>query len=198
MSAVSPIASITARIAAIESRIGVRRPTSPSSSSQAGSAAWAGAAAASGLTGSSAPATVVPVSQGVGVSTLPVSNVPYAAEFNAAATAHDVPARLLAAVAYVESRFDTSAVSPAGAVGLMQFMPATAAGMGVDPYNPRSAIDGAARYLRSNFERFGSWDMAVAAYNVGPSAIAKQGSLSPGTQASTYLSSVLTAVGDIS
>ena len=64
-----------------------------------------------------------------------------------AASRHGVDASLLAAVAQQESNFNSSAVSPAGAQGLMQFMPATAAGLGVNPLDPTSAIDGAAKYL---------------------------------------------------
>ena len=65
------------------------------------------------------------------------------------------------------------AVSAAGAQGLMQFMPATAKGLGVDPLDPSSAIDGAARYLSSLKDQFGSTDLALAAYNAGPAAVSR-------------------------
>jgi soluble lytic murein transglycosylase-like protein len=107
------------------------------------------------------------------------------------------PLEFTLAITRQESSFDPRARSAADARGMMQFLPSTAAGMGVDPYDPRSAIDGAARYLRAGFDRFGSWDMAVAAYNIGPNAMARQGSILPGSQASKYLSSVLAAAGSV-
>ena len=94
---------------------------------------------------------------------------------------------------YVESRFQTDVVSSAGAVGMMQFMPSTAASMGVDPRDPASAIDGAARYLRTQIDRFGSIEMALASYNVGPGAMANAGGIQPGSQAERYVNAVLSA-----
>lgn len=122
---------------------------------------------------------------------------PYAALFNAAGAKYGVPPRVLAAIGYVESRFHTDSVSSAGAVGMMQFLPSTAASMGVDPTDPASAVDGAARYLRSAIDRFGNLDMAIAAYNVGPGAVAASG-IQPGSQAEKYTNAVLTATGRIS
>ena len=84
-----------------------------------------------------------------------------------------LPVGVLAAVAKTESAFDPNAVSHAGATGLMQFMPATAEEMGVDPLDPASAIDGAARYLTQNLRRFGSLELALAAYNAGPGRVAR-------------------------
>lgn len=121
---------------------------------------------------------------------------PYAELFNAAGAKYGVSPRVLAAIGYVESRFQTDVVSSAGAVGMMQFLPSTAASMGVDPKDPASAIDGAARYLRSGIDRFGNLEMAIAAYNVGPGAVATSG-IQPGSQAETYTNAVLTATGRI-
>jgi len=58
--------------------------------------------------------------------------------------------------------------SSAGALGVMQLMPATAAALGVDPYNEDQNIDGGIRYLRQMYRTFGDWKTAVAAYNAGP------------------------------
>lgn len=133
-----------------------------------------------------------------GVATAPVgapdgdlSSIPFAELFRQAATAHGLDAALLAAVARTESGFDTGAVSPAGAQGLMQFMPATAAGMGVDPWDPRSAIDGAARYLRRELDRFGRLDLALAAYNAGPGAVQRHGGIPPFPETLAYVRKVL-------
>lgn len=91
----------------------------------------------------------------------------------AAAKRHGVDARILGAICYVESRYRINAVSPKGARGPMQFMPATAARYGLrDPHNPEQAIDAAARYLRDLLRRFGGRvDLAVAAYNAGEGAV---------------------------
>ncbi|MBM7807450.1 cell wall-associated NlpC family hydrolase [Geodermatophilus bullaregiensis] len=122
-----------------------------------------------------------------------LAGVPYADLFAAAGARHGVDPALLAAVAKVESGFDSSAVSSAGATGLMQFMPATARGLGVDPSDPASAVDGAARYLRQLTDRFGSTDLALAAYNAGPSAVARAGGIPPYAETQSYVRKVTSA-----
>jgi len=93
--------------------------------------------------------------------------------FVVAAKRYGVDARILRAICFVESHYRTSAVSPKGARGPMQFMPATAARYGLrDPHNPEQAIDAAARYLRDLLEKFGGRvDLAVAAYNAGEGTV---------------------------
>jgi soluble lytic murein transglycosylase-like protein len=120
---------------------------------------------------------------------------PHAALFNEAGARWGIPPTVLAGMAYVESRFRNDVVSQAGAVGMMQFLPSTAASMGVNPHDPTSAIDGAARYLRTALDRFGSLDMAIGAYNIGPGAMARAGSVNPGTQADRYVTAVRAAAG---
>ncbi|RBY86067.1 NlpC/P60 family protein [Blastococcus sp. TF02A-26] len=122
-----------------------------------------------------------------------MAGVPYADLFVSAGARHGVEPALLAAVAKTESGFDSSAVSPAGATGLMQFMPATARGLGVDPRNPASAVDGAARYLRQLTDQFGSTDLALAAYNAGPGAVSRAGGIPPYPETRSYVSKVLSA-----
>jgi cell wall-associated NlpC family hydrolase len=121
-----------------------------------------------------------------------LAGVPYANLFTQAANRHGVDASLLAAVASQESGFDSQAVSPAGAQGLMQFMPATAAGLGVNPLDPSSAIDGAARYLSSLTRQFGSTELALAAYNAGPGTVSRYGGLPPYTETQNYVRAVMT------
>jgi hypothetical protein len=120
-----------------------------------------------------------------------LAGVPYADLFTRAAGRHGVDASLLAAVAKQESGFDSQAVSPAGAQGLMQFMPATAKGLGVNALDPASAIDGAARYLSSLTKQFGSTDLALAAYNAGPGTVSRYGGIPPYPETQNYVRAVM-------
>jgi soluble lytic murein transglycosylase len=95
--------------------------------------------------------------------------------FRAAAEDARLPASLLAAVAYVESRFVESARSPRGAVGLLQVMPQTGAVLALDVYEPATNVLAGARFLRELVDRFGSTDLALAAYNAGPVAVERAG-----------------------
>ena len=122
-----------------------------------------------------------------------LAGVPYADLFAQAGSRHGVSPALLAAVAKTESNFDSTAVSPAGARGLMQFMPATAAGLGVDATDPASAIDGAARYLKDLTARFGSTELALAAYNAGPGTVARHGGIPPYPETQDYVRKVTSA-----
>jgi soluble lytic murein transglycosylase-like protein len=100
--------------------------------------------------------------------------------------------RLLEAVAYVESRFNPHAVSPDGAIGVMQLMPATAAELGVDPANPGANIRGGADYLRRMVTMFGNnLELALAAYNAGPSAVLRYGGVPPYAETRAYVAAVM-------
>jgi peptidoglycan DL-endopeptidase CwlO len=124
-------------------------------------------------------------------STASLSGVPYADLFTRAGSRHGVDPALLAAVAQQESGFDASAVSPAGAQGLMQFMPATARGLGVDPFDPASAVDGAARYLADLTDQFGSTELGLAAYNAGPGTVRRYGGIPPYAETQNYVRTVM-------
>ena len=121
-------------------------------------------------------------------------SIPYAAEFEAAGERYGISPRLLAAVAKVESSYRPDAVSAAGAIGIMQLMPATAAGLGVDPRDPVASIHGAARLLRDLQGRFGTIELALGAYNVGPGTISRAGGIEPGSQAEKYVNAVISAM----
>jgi len=96
--------------------------------------------------------------------------------FRAASLESRLPVSLLVAVAWEESRLHADAVSPAGARGLLQLMPATARIMAVRDASPRANILAGARYLRTMLDRFGGrLDLALSAYNAGPSAVAQVG-----------------------
>ncbi|MEV7431633.1 transglycosylase SLT domain-containing protein [Nocardioides sp. NPDC092400] len=125
-----------------------------------------------------------------------VSAVPYADLFNRAATTYGVDAGLLSAIARQESGYRADAVSPVGAQGLMQLMPATARGLGVaDSFDPAQAVDGAARLVRDLLDRFGRTDLALAAYNAGPGAVLRYDGIPPYPETQNYVRSVLAMVG---
>ncbi|MGH9106146.1 MAG: transglycosylase SLT domain-containing protein [Acidimicrobiales bacterium] len=119
----------------------------------------------------------------------------YQGNFAGAAATYGVPEALLAAVASTESGFEPGAVSSAGAEGLMQLMPATASSLGVDPFNPAQAIDGAARLLSSYYDHYGSWPLALAAYNAGPGAVAQYSGVPPYPETEAYVQNVLSRAG---
>ncbi len=105
---------------------------------------------------------------------------PYDTYFSMAAATYQVPEALLKAIAKEESGFDPHAVSPAGAVGIMQLMPFTAANLGVtDLYDPKQNIMGGAKYVAEMIRTFASYpnalDLALASYNVGTEAVKKAG-----------------------
>jgi transglycosylase-like protein with SLT domain len=84
-----------------------------------------------------------------------------------------IPTRIALEVARAESNFDPSAVSPKGALGVMQLMPETASELGVDPKDVRSNITGGLTYLKQMYDRFGDWRLALEAYNTGPENVEK-------------------------
>jgi cell wall-associated NlpC family hydrolase len=119
----------------------------------------------------------------------------YVATVEQAASANGIPPSLLAGLIQQESGFNPTAVSSAGAEGIAQFMPATAAGIGVDPYDPTSAINGAAQMLASYTRQFGSYADALAAYNAGSSAVERYGGIPPYAETQAYVPAVLSLAG---
>lgn len=101
--------------------------------------------------------------------------------------------RLVKALIRAESRFDHHAISPQGAIGLMQLMPSTARDMGVkDPFDPEENIKGGVRYLKYLLKRFNNdVTLALAAYNAGPETVKRYGSVPPYNETKEYLKKVL-------
>lgn len=102
-----------------------------------------------------------------------------------------VDPRLVVAVIACESSFKPDAVGKKGEIGLGQLKPETAAGLGVDPYDPVQNIDGCVRYLRLQLDRFGSLELALAAYNAGPNAVSKAGGIPQNGITPRYVQKVL-------
>ena len=121
---------------------------------------------------------------------------PYDAYFQEAAQSYGVLVALLKAMGKTESNFNQSAVSSAGAIGVMQLMPGTAASLGVDPYDARQNIMGGAKYIAGNLEQFKGYsnglELAIAAYNAGPGAVIKYGyQIPPYKETQNYVKKVL-------
>ena len=109
----------------------------------------------------------------------------------AAATEHGVDPFLIKAIIKAESNFDPTAVSPKGAQGLMQLMPATARDLQVaDPFDPQANITGGTKYLRSLLDNYGwNLELSIAAYNAGPGKV--KGRMPNIVETKTYVSKVL-------
>lgn len=115
------------------------------------------------------------------------------------ATVHGVSPHLVRAVIQQESGFNPRATSHKGAMGLMQLMPATASELGVsDPYNPSENIRGGVAYLKGLLVKFQqNVELALAAYNAGPTAVTKYGAIPPYRETRNYVTRITTAVDAI-
>jgi soluble lytic murein transglycosylase-like protein len=133
------------------------------------------------------PRAVVPQSD----ATIPQFRGSYRGPFlnmaRSAAVKHGIPEDLFLRLIQQESGWNANARSHKGALGLAQLMPATARALGVDPYNIAQNLDGGARYLRTQYETFGTWRLALAAYNAGPGAVQKYGGVPPFRETQNYV-----------
>lgn len=109
----------------------------------------------------------------------------------AAARKFDIPVDLFYRLVQQESNWKPKAISKAGAIGLAQLMPITAKLLGVDPHDPTQNLEGGARYLRQQYNKFSSWRLALAAYNAGPDAVEKYGGVPPYEETLNYVKRIL-------
>lgn len=118
---------------------------------------------------------------------------------DAASQRFGVPRELVIAVSRAESAFRSDVSSPAGAHGLMQLMPATARGLGVnDTSDPWQNLAGGTKYLRQLMDRFdGDVEKVIAGYNAGPNAVKKYGGIPPYAETRTYVARVLGYAGEL-
>lgn len=107
------------------------------------------------------------------------------------ATKYGIPYNIYASLIQQESGWNPEARSPVGAYGYTQLMPQTAKGLGVNPTDPIQNLEGGAKYLRMQYDRFGSWDKALAAYNAGPGAVAKYGGVPPYAETQNYVKAIV-------
>lgn len=107
-----------------------------------------------------------------------------------AARQHGVPEDLFLRLVQQESNWNPNAKSHKGALGLAQLMPDTARSLGVDPQKPQQNLEGGARYLATQYRKFGSWKLALAAYNAGPKAVEKYGGIPPYRETQNYVKKI--------
>lgn len=116
---------------------------------------------------------------------------PFLEVARSAARRHGIPEDLFLRLVQQESGWNTEALSHAGAIGLAQLMPGTADLLNVDPTDPVANLDGGARYLAQQFRRFGTWRLALAAYNAGPEAVEQHDGVPPFDETQHYVRVIL-------
>jgi soluble lytic murein transglycosylase-like protein len=178
------LTAIDTRIDEIRSLIATVQGAPPASTAAASGSSFAGALASAQASTQTAPSTVP---GGTGGDTA------FGAEIDAAAASNGIDPALLKGLVSQESGFDPNARSGAGALGLTQLMPGTASALGVtNPLDPAQSLQGGAKYLRQQLDRFGGDErLALAAYNAGPGAVQRYGGVPPYSETQNYVNSVM-------
>jgi soluble lytic murein transglycosylase-like protein len=150
-------------------------------------------------TGAEVPAEAAALADGAMTLSARYQGVPaaYAAKVAELAARFDLSPALIEALVWQESRWQQRAVSPVGARGLAQLMPGTAQDLGVDPDDPFANLEGGARYLREQLDRFdGDVEKALAAYNAGPGRVAAAGGIPRIRETQSYVAAVMGRLSD--
>ena len=114
----------------------------------------------------------------------------YLVAARSAAQRHGIPEGLFLRLVEQESAWKSNARSHKGAIGLAQLMPQTAKYLGVNPHDPYQNLNGGARYLAEQYREFGSWRLALAAYNAGPNAVKKYNGIPPYKETINYVEAI--------
>lgn len=125
----------------------------------------------------------------------PIAGAQYQSAFETATMLYRLPVGMLSRMAWQESRYNSAARSPVGAIGLMQFMPATAAEWNIDPTDPWQSIDAAGRYMAQLYSRFSDWRTALAAYNWGQGNVAHFGTDNLPHETQAYVEAIAGDIG---
>jgi soluble lytic murein transglycosylase-like protein len=191
---IASVSQIHARMEQITSRFDTGSSFAAALSSAQGATATPSAAAtpAAGATSAAAGGPAQPWTH-----KLPAAAQKWVPHIERAARRHGLDPRLLAALVKQESGFRADAGSHAGAIGLAQLMPGTARELGVDPYDPVANLDGGARYLSQQLERFGSVPLALAAYNAGPGRVSSAGGIPQISETQHYVRNVTSFYADL-
>ncbi len=181
--------AVMSRINQLQALVGATAPPPPAAPSNG--ASFSTALASATPAGGAASLATSPggyAATPTGTSSLPVGT-PYATEITTAAQANGLDPALLAGLIKQESGFNANAGSPAGARGLTQLMPGTAAALGVtNVLDPAQSLDGGAKYLRQQLDAFGGdVTRALAAYNAGPGAVQRYGGVPPYAETQNYV-----------
>jgi soluble lytic murein transglycosylase-like protein len=178
------IASIDARVQELQTMVATMTGAPAAAQSSTSTSSFAGALASAQSATQTSSSTPVTGNDGSSA---------FGAEIDAAAATNGIDPALLKGLVSQESGFDPNARSGAGALGLTQLMPGTAASLGVsNPLDPAQSLQGGAKYLRQQLDRFGGDErLALAAYNAGPGAVARYGGVPPYAETQHYVKSVM-------
>lgn len=172
-------ASLIAELTPLLQQLGLNVTAAPTAAPATSSTSVSGGSAqTSGITATAVPAQ-------------------YQQIFQQAAATYGVPVSMLEAVSQVESNYNPNAVSSAGAQGMMQIMPGTAKGLGINPLDPTQAINGAAQLLSEKLNAFGSVPLALAAYNAGDGAVEQYGGIPPYPETQNYVTKVTSVMSQL-
>ena len=182
--------SAIARVSQLEGMIAAANGGSPSPSATSSTSFDQQLSQATDAQATSASTSSTSVDAGSG-------SVPYEQQIEAAAQKYGIDPAVLKGLIKQESGFNPNAGSSAGAQGLTQLMPGTAASLGVtNVHDPAQSIDGGAHYLKMQLDRFGGdYSKALAAYNAGPGAVQRYGGVPPYAETQNYVRRVLSYAG---